>query len=294
MTAPGAPFPGEQTIPPSLTVLAQNIKKNNLDSWPVIAARIRAAAPDLVCLSELPDSDEEFAAIAESLGMHSPGLAPSPSGVHTAVLYNRATVGAHTGWETRHARKTQHGFGVATFDIGLPYPLAVTSVHLDPYAVEWARAEASLIGCRARRHGPLAIIAGDINYSPAYDKRDPDFDKMGDWNLNQRTILTDPELGLPPVADRTVAWKLQRSGFLDVAEVLHRATGDDEVLRYTGRHERVDQIWVGRPFLTCIDSYRVIEHPDGATDHLGVLGVLDLTEFNGALHISDRDRKGHW
>ncbi|MGQ0841512.1 endonuclease/exonuclease/phosphatase family protein [Actinokineospora sp.] len=284
-----APFPGDQATPATITVLAQNITKNNLDAWPVIAERIRAHHPDLVCLSELPDSHTEFAAIAASLGLASPGLAPSRSGVRTAVLYNPTTLGTHIGWETEYAHKTHHGFGVATFELGLPYPLAVTSVHLDPFAIDWARAEASLIGCRARRHGPLAIIAGDINYSPAHGP-EPDFDAMGDWNLNQRTILTDPELGLDPIADRSVAWRIKRSGFVDVAEALHNTTSDDNLLAFTGGHERVDQIWVSRPFLNCIAAYRLITHPDTATNHNGVLAVITLA----ALHISDRDRAGHW
>lgn len=284
----------EHPTPATLTVVAQNVKKKNPHGWPILIKRIRSVDPDIVCLSELPSDPGTLQMFAEGLGMASPGLAPAVSGTHTALLYKPDTMGAHVAWETNHSHLTQHGLGIAFFKIGLPYQLAVASVHLNPYAIGWALCEASLAAARARRQGPLAIIAGDINYSPGYGP-DPDFSAMGDWNINQRTVMTDPARNEPLVPDRRVAWTLERSGFCDVAAELHRGTRDDALLVRTGRHERVDQIWVSRPLAEVACGYRVIDHrEDGASDHQGVVAAINLKEFESALHISQRDRAGHF
>ncbi|MFE3875431.1 hypothetical protein ACFXPX_13645 [Kitasatospora sp. NPDC059146] len=169
-----------------------------------------------------------------------------------------------------------HGFGVVGFDIGLPAPLAVASIHLTPYSADKAVAEADFAASRAYRHGPYCIIGGDINYPPAAGP-DPAWDRMRPYNRGARTLLTDPALGQQntPVPDRRVAWKLAANGLIDMAWHLYQQTGDETLLRRTGDDDRIDQLLVSAPFAPAIVSYAVLDTPPDAADHDGLVGVVD-------------------
>jgi len=93
------------------------------------------------------------------------------------VLYRPETVGTPVSWNTDFAHTVIHGFGVAALDVGLPTPLSFISAHLSPFGALRALMEADMIIARAYRHGPYAIVAGDINYAPAHGPN-PLFDSM--------------------------------------------------------------------------------------------------------------------
>ncbi|MQS17891.1 endonuclease/exonuclease/phosphatase family protein [Streptomyces kaniharaensis] len=271
-----------------LTIAIQNLQRGGLldadggheDRWPLLAKRLAAVEPDLVLLQEAEGWEtaghRQLVRAERDLGMD--GLiAPSRSGRGTALLYRRETLGRRIAWNTDYtADEMHHGFGVAGFDIGLPAPLAVASIHLTPYSADKAVTEADFAASRAYRHGPYCILGGDINYPPAAGP-DPAWDRMRPYNRGTRTLLTDPALGRQsgPVPDRRVAWKLAANGLNDAAWHLYQQTGNEALLHRTGADDRIDQLWVSAPLAPAIVSYALLDTPADASDHHGLVVVLD-------------------
>ncbi|MEU4118940.1 endonuclease/exonuclease/phosphatase family protein [Kitasatospora sp. NPDC028055] len=284
-----------------VTIAVQNLKRGGLfdadggreDRWPQLAKRITAVDPDLTLLQEAEgwaDAGHRQLVRAEhDLGMDGL-LAPSRSGRGTALLYRRETLGRRIAWNTDYTdTETHHGFGVAGFDVGLPAPLAVASVHLTPYSADKALAEADFAASRAYRHGPYCILGGDINYAPPAGP-DPAWDRMRPYNRGARTILTDPALRQQnaPVPDRRVAWKLSANGLIDTAWHLYQQTADDTLLRRTGNDDRIDQLWVSAPLAPAVVSYTLLDTPDDASDHHGLAVVLDTDLIDTGQHWTYR------
>lgn len=273
-----------------LTVAAQNLGRGGhrgafgaqTDRWPLLVERLVAARADIVLLAEANDWDTtgRLDRACADLGMESPGLAPSNSGYATCVLYRPDRL-ALVEWNTACARETLHGFGLARFDLagyGLPgRTLTAVPVHLSPYGFHHAAGEADIVSSRGWRGGDLAVIGGDVNYSPPDPANpDPDFAAMKPWNIGART-LEGP--GGELVADRRIGRIFVRKGWIDAAWDHHNRTGDAAALRPTGGHERVDQFYLTPVAAAAIDHYAVLDTPVGASDHDGILLRLDPARF---------------
>ncbi|MFJ1757252.1 endonuclease/exonuclease/phosphatase family protein [Kitasatospora sp. NPDC088134] len=270
-----------------LTVMVQNLGRgavldgagNSENRWPLLLERIAAHRPDLVLAQELEQWDRDgmklLCQAEKDLDMEGL-LPPSDSGRGPGLLYRRETMGRRTAWKCDdNARETHHGFGVAAFDIGLPAPLAVASVHLTPWGADKAVVEAQYVASRVYRYGPYAMAGGDVNYSPAESWPEPEYGNQKPYNRGARTLLGDPETAGPPQADRRVAWKLRQNGLHDAARLVHERTGDASVLARTGTDDRIDQLWVSSPLAPAVVSYQLLDTPAGASDHHGLVVVLD-------------------
>ncbi|MFF4534116.1 endonuclease/exonuclease/phosphatase family protein [Streptomyces sp. NPDC001407] len=274
-----------------LTVVVQNLGHGGLrngsgdpeDRWPLLAERIRSAGPaDLVLVQEAVDWDRyghrQLGRAMRDLDMDATPLPPSSSGYRPALLYRKETVGRWLHWNPDFSHKTTHGFGVAVFDVGLPAPLSVVSVHLDPHDADIARSEAKYVATRGYRYGPYALIAGDINYPPASpDHPQPAYEEMRPYNRAARTRLPS-EVDGRLVPERRVAEKLEQSGYVDAAWHLFQESGDKQLLARTGTDDRIDQAWVSTPLRDTITEYRLLDSPAGASDHKGFVLRLDLSK----------------
>lgn len=299
-----------------LTVAVQNIQYGgNTDDyghreerWPAIVDRIAQvpALPDLLVLNEVGDWDDEDIARAEAdLGMTMClPVPPAPRGIAPALLYRPETVGAPAdypdrdiwGWEVGYPGATRNGYGGGVFEFeGLPrkpaewdgpreeqrtvWPLSIAAAHLTPWGIRAALSEVDEIASMARRRGSLAIVAGDMNYSPEYGP-EPDYGVMLPHNKGNRLLLcADPDR---KETDRSVGWLFRNHEFLDVAWHLYdtpgtQFTGDEELMRRTGRWDRIDRIHVDDHFGPAIVGYGVMDTPVGASDHLGVWAQIDTT-----------------
>ncbi|HVK25186.1 MAG TPA: hypothetical protein VM677_27835 [Actinokineospora sp.] len=273
-----------------ITIVAQNLNHGGLtptddgykDRWPLILDRIRSASrlPDVVLLCETMGWEFErhsrLARAMRDLDMEAMPLPRGRSRDGTALLYRHKTMGRWLAWDDEYSSEMYHGFGVAAWDVGLPAPLSIASVHIDPFRKYMPVDEASMISTRALRNGPYAILAGDVNFPPPRGP-EPLYKNMQPYNIASRTVLTDPSLGLAREPYRDVAWMLEATAFHDVAWEWYDRTGDDLALARTASDDRVDQGWVTTPLLKSITGYRVLDAPSGASDHLGFEFTLDLS-----------------
>lgn len=160
----------------------------------------------------------------------------------------------------------------------MPAPLAFASVHLTPFDADAALSEANLVATRGYKYGPFAVVCGDYNYPPASSQHPaPDYAAMRPYNIASRTLLPDGDL--PPVVgtepDRRVTRKMVHNGYVDVAWHLYQQTGDAGLLQPTGTDDRIDQAWVSTPLAPAVSGYRLLDSPDGASDHCGLVFRLE-------------------
>jgi hypothetical protein len=273
-----------------ITLIAQNLKFGGLsdddgtpqDRWPLIAKRLKSSSTpaDIILFCEARDWEKQghgpLARAMYDLDMDAPPLAPSSSGQHAAVLYRKETVGRWRHWNTGYSSQVTQSFGVAAFDVGLPSLLSVVSAHLTPYGADKALQEAALVASRGYRHGPFAIVGGDINYSPAQGL-DPDFSSTRPYQFSSRTLLEQPDG--KPVADRRVAQKFVQAGYVDVAYHMYEKTNDKKYLAHTCDYDRFDQFWVTQPLADAIVDYWLITSPAEASDHAGIAFSLDTEKI---------------
>lgn len=279
-----------------LTIAVQNLGHGGLrngsgdadNRWPHLAERINSAAAkvgsehvDLALVQEAVEwtsyGHRQLGIAMGDLDMDALPIPPSGSGYPPALLFRSETVGRWRHWNTDFAQETLHGFGVAVFDVGLPAPLAVVSAHLNPFVADKARDEAKLIATRALRYGPYGLVAGDINYPPADPSSPaPDYAEMRPYNRSARTRLPS-EADRQLVPDRRVTEMLSYSGFADAAWTLYQERGDKELLRKTATDDRIDQLWVSEPLRDTIVDYALLDTPEGASDHHGLVVRLDLS-----------------
>ncbi|MFE2426932.1 endonuclease/exonuclease/phosphatase family protein [Streptomyces sp. NPDC059373] len=270
-----------------LTIVVQNTGRGGLktgagqpqDRWPLLVERISACEPDVVLLQELEgwtaDGHRQAARAQQDLGMDLL-LTPSGSGLGTGILFRRETLGRYVYWNTDYAiDETHHGLGTAGFAIpGLDSPLTFTSVHFTPYSADKAVMEADFAASRSYKCGPYVIVGGDVNYPPQGGP-EPAYGQMRPYNAGSRTVLTDPASDAPLQPDRRVAWKLHANGLRDAAWELYQRSGDENVLAPTGTDDRIDQLWVSSPLVPALVSYRRLTEPDKASDHDGLVVVID-------------------
>ncbi len=269
-----------------LTFITQNLKFGGLsddngkpeDRWSLFVDRFKdvQTPADFILFTEARDWEKQghgpLARAMHDLDMDATPLAPSSSGQHVALLYKKETVGRWRHWNIGYHDQVTQSFGVAAFDVGLPGLLSVVPAHLTPYGSDKALQEASLIASRAYRHGPYAVIGGDINYPPAQGP-DPDFSVLRPYNISSRTLLTEPGKGY--IADRRIGKKFMQAGFVDVAYHMYEKTNDPKYLARTAKDDRIDQFWVTKPLADAVVDYWLITSPEQASDHAGVVFTLD-------------------
>lgn len=273
-----------------LTIVAQNTSHGGLhdehgdpeDRLEALAQRLQGA--DIALLSEAQGwnarGHRPLATMMRLTGLTATPLAPSGTGYHTVLLYRRDITGDWVSWDPSFGHTSVHGFAAAAFDVGLPLPLTFIAVHLDPHNAAQGVMEAKTAASRAYRLGPYGVVGGDLNYPPAHGN-EPDYTAMKPYNLAARTLPTDPDDPLsPPVPNRAVGHMLTRCGMTDTAWHVHQATGDESVLGITGTDDRIDQIWVTGPLTPAIVSHRQVHEPAGASDHAGVVTVIDTTKVD--------------
>jgi endonuclease/exonuclease/phosphatase family metal-dependent hydrolase len=270
-----------------ITIAVQNISHGGLrinddasrNRWDDLIARLAPVEADIVILNEAAtfehDDNKKAQAFGAELGLAVAGVTPSKSDVPTAILYRAERLGELRAWDTKHQYLVNHGFGVASWDLDcLPAPLQLGGIHVTPFSPVQAVIEVQTLVCRAYRSGPYAIVGGDFNFPPLYGKK-PDIANMLPFNkMNRLLAPRDPD----PQPNTMVAQALYDGGFHDVAAELHMKTGDDQLLAYTGKTDRIDWIAVSQPLRDAIVSYTLLDQPAGASDHEGVACVLDLSK----------------
>lgn len=273
-----------------LTFISQNLKFGGFwdddgqpqNRWPQLLKRFQSVLEpaDFILLNEARDWEKQghgpLAQAMADLDMDATPLAVSKSGQHTGLLYRKETVGRWKHWNTAYIQEVTQSFGVGAFDIGLPELLSVVPLHLTPYGKDKAIEEAALIASRAYRHGPLAVIGGDINYSPAHGL-EPDTSKFRPYHFSSRGITPTSDDDKTFKADRRVGFTFEQAGFVDVAWHMYQKTKDEKYLQRTGREDRIDQFWVTRPLAPAIIDYWIIYEPAEASDHFGIAFILDTS-----------------
>jgi endonuclease/exonuclease/phosphatase family metal-dependent hydrolase len=251
------------------------------DRWPELLKRITSGSqsPDFVLVQEAENWDKyshkALGRAMSDLKMSALPLPPSSSGNLPGLLYRPETVGQWKGWNAEYSGHTVHGFGVAAFDVGLPSPLSVASIHLNFFSADLAVEEAALVLNRAYSYGPFAVIGGDMNYQPRKDP-EPDFTKMMPYHYSMRTKLSEPGQNEPLATDRRVTGKYEQAALVDVAYHMFEKTGDKKYLEETATGGmRIDQFWVSQPLASAIVDYQIIDEPIDASDHKGIAFQLD-------------------
>jgi exonuclease III len=115
-------------------------------------------------------------------------------------------------------------------------------------------------------------VSAVIDYPPARGP-EPDYEVMLPFNTASRTIPTLDGTGLLP--NRTIAQAIARRGYVDAALHYFDKTGDQRLLARTASDDRIDQIHVSTPLADALVRYEVLDTPDGASDHHGVLAEID-------------------
>ncbi|MFI1966690.1 endonuclease/exonuclease/phosphatase family protein [Streptomyces pathocidini] len=195
---------------------------NPQDRWPQLAERINSAADrvDVVMLCEIPEwhryGHKQLARAMQDLDLDAAPLAPSRSGIGTALLYRREVVGRWVRHNPDFGTEVLHGIAVTSFEIpGLPAPLSFVPIHFTPMSAEQALIEANYAATRGYKYGPFAVLAGDVNYAPASSRHPlPDFSEMRPYNVGSRTLLPDGDFdpAATPLPDRRVTRKLAQNG----------------------------------------------------------------------------------
>lgn len=277
-----------------ISVVVQNLGNGGLqdgdgnpdDRWPKLAERIKGAADrvDVVMLTETTDwhryGHKQLARAMRDLDLDAAPLAPSRSGMGTALLYRQQILGRWARHNPDFGTELLHGMAVTSFDIpGLPCPLSFAPIHISPFSAEQAIIEVNYAATRAYKYGPYAVLGGDVNYAPAWSQSPPpDFSEMRPYNVGSRTVMPagdfDPSAPLAP--ERSVARKLAQNGFIDVAWQLFKKTKDAGLLAPTGTDDRIDHGWVSGPLADAVSDYRLLTTPaDPRGHHHGLTFTVD-------------------
>jgi endonuclease/exonuclease/phosphatase family metal-dependent hydrolase len=133
-----------------------------LDDRAAAARVVRAIAPDVLCLQEVPrrlTTEVRLPAFARECGLYWSGGRLGSGG--TAVL-TTLRIRVHAAYARRlRVRFPDRSRGYAAVDVSLPgtVPLTVVSVHLSLHAEERGVHAREIV----RRLGPRAVVAGDLN-----------------------------------------------------------------------------------------------------------------------------------
>lgn len=288
----------------TLTVASFNVKKANegpqrpwwqfwrrrprLRDWSPVADLLLAHAPDVILFQELdgtsgkprgadgrprpgvPVDTRQAKRLAAALGMHI-RIADSPtSTVHTAIAWRKGMDLLH--WEELVAPLLHHGQSLAvlhhpTWD----HPVSFVGVHFNPFSVPAAAIEAQHAVAHLRRHGPWAILGGDVNAPPLGDES-PSWEKLPAYNIAARAVLEQGPLR--PNLD--VGHTLKHAGLVDVAAHLADQRNDPSLRHPTGAGRiRVDQVHVTHDLADGLLDYQLLD-AEGLSDHVPILVKLHL------------------
>lgn len=291
-----------------IKLLAQNIKRGgHLDDnnqpegrWDAITTRVRTEKPDFLLLSEVVGWDKnghrDVARAMDTFNMVALPIAPSPSNYPTLLMYNPDTVGHWQHWNTDFADQTVHGFGVATFDVGLPEPLTVIPVHIGPFTQEQVLHDTAMIAKRGYRYGRFAILGGDFNLPPARDSLSPDYSLKASHQFRYKTTWGRSDQGLDVELNLDPARAMIESDYIDCADYLYDKTNEQEYLRPTSPDAgRIDRFYVTYAMREAIQGYQCLSD-QAVSDHAGITLTLDtgkidtgysfsLEEFSGRKHL---------
>jgi exodeoxyribonuclease-3 len=135
-----------------MRLLTWNIRTGGGNRLPAIEAVLRRERPDVLCLQELRGFDQaRIDRLAGELGLEGQ-LARSVFGQPVAVLARRISRRRSVTWRLHHA--------AAAITAG---DLTVVSTHLNPFAPERRRREATWLAARFHRSSRLVLLAGDLN-----------------------------------------------------------------------------------------------------------------------------------
>jgi hypothetical protein len=222
---------------------------------------------------------ERMVDLGDALGMKLAGITPSRSGIPSAVLYRHGAL-TLAGWHDRFSLWFTNGNGTAVFNVhGCNEPLAVATVHADPWS--WIDTQRELLRTVAlvSEFNAWGILAGDFNCAPTYGPP-ANIERMKPHHRMNR--LVNPN-GPDPAPNLKPASTLDDAGYVDVAAVLDVCTPfpgetvDDLVERTrTGKTDRIDRIHLTPALATTPVSYRCLDTDPYASDHYGVVVTLDL------------------
>ncbi|MEU4243113.1 endonuclease/exonuclease/phosphatase family protein [Actinoplanes sp. NPDC026619] len=253
------------------------------DRWPLLVQRLQRIEPDILLLSEVrgwaAHGHRQLCVAQRELGMYAMPIPHSNSGNPTVIMFRPDTMGMPMYYNNDLSAQTLHGFATASFTVAndLP-PMTFAAVHLSPYSVHTAVAEADLIATRAYRHGPLAIVAGDANFAP-HAGPDPDYQAMRPYNLAARTYVDSDGRRHPR---REVAQAFVDRDYVDVAWRLCEQTGDDALLRRTASDDRIDRIYCSGATADAWSNHQRLDSPARASDHDGVAADVDTDTISRA------------
>ncbi|MEU8272491.1 endonuclease/exonuclease/phosphatase family protein [Sphaerisporangium sp. NPDC049002] len=242
--------------------------------WPRLAEIIRANEPSIVLLQEcrgwLERDMSQVIAAENDLGMRV-WVGFSASGGHTVLAHRRDL--PVMAFES-NPYTLLHGYGAGRFAIpGLPVPLVVISAHLTPYSVDAAAAEVRTLVARAYRYDGLGVIGGDLNSCPVGDP-EPPWAEVQPYNRMIRCLPRETP-DEPWRANTIVGRTLTDGQMIDVAAHLADLRGDVSLRAATGRGRvRVDRFHVTAALRDAVVDYWRVD-PDGASDHWGIVTVLD-------------------
>jgi hypothetical protein len=247
------------------------------DRRPALIKTIGRQRPHVALIQEAEDWERKPSLAFEferALGLRAL-VAPSPSGLNTAVMFD-PNVFDPIDWDTGLAGRTRNGFGVAVLAIyGSRTRLVIASAHLDSGSAEAAGIEAQLIQQSAwlhgKQHGELIVVGLDANHLPLGDEEpnwnEPPFDAP--WRAAGAEQLPDGTWR----SLRTPGKKFLAAGLIDVAAQLAEQRADASLRRPTSGAVRDDQFHISPRLRPALRDYAVIDHHH--SDHVTVEITLD-------------------
>jgi hypothetical protein len=283
-----------------ITVGVQTLQSPRLgesDPWAEFVERFTREAPrqcDFILLSEV---EQEWGELLDEraradLGMKAL-ISPKPRGSACAVLYRPGTAGEPTpkilrdGEILHHdrTRTTVCGWALAWWMLPVgsgteekTVPVGVCSFKFCPWSPDDARIAAAHAMTHSFQGGAFAVCGGDVNFPPANPGNPPpDWRSQSPFNRGQRA-LPGTARSADPLPNRSVAQQIIDKGWDDMAWELAQRTGDRSILRPTARDgfERIDQMYCTTALTPAITDYDTLQAPVGASDHHGLIAVLDL------------------
>jgi len=273
-----------------LSIMSYNLKdygKSALATRRKQLELLRLQRPDVLCLQEIWDEDDDLteltvhlATIADVLGMCVMAVPARRSHCHMAILWRPAYSAL---CQRNHTLTLWHGLGDVQLDVGAAVPLRVAVTHLAPWDPRQRLADVRTITGLLDDPAQATILAGDLNSFGADDTYDPepDWSKLPPHKVWRHVRWSD-DPDIPPRADRRPAEFLRRCGLHDAAPHLRAAW------QATGGHmgddlpRRLDAFWTTRP--QALRGYQVIDTPNARSmsDHLPVRIELDLSALDAA------------
>jgi hypothetical protein len=266
--------------------------------WEASMAALHAWDPDVVLLQEMCSPTAKVAGLrahlwrtANEVGM-TPVLGPptpqSITGNHPAILVRDGLVILDEGpplWDTGGGTWPAWCH-VLVQDPGLPYPLALYSVHLPSRDSEEHRSQCRRLASLIWQSGTVSVAGGDWNnFADAYSQKD--LEVMPGHLRTARMVTTPHADGTVGLASDLKAHNILLGvGLVDLAAAVPAARREPPVLCSTSVHDngRIDREY-GTPGLAGALE-RQIQAATGGSDHHARLTVFSLA---GLAALSPRE-----